>query len=65
MIDIMYLHQAYKRREIAKIKWINNNTNPANIIIKGKAYSTLTQLINTNYIQLEAMGWVERANSKK
>ena len=65
IIDIIYLHQAYKRREIAEIKQINGNTNPANIIIKGKAYNTLTQLINTNYIQLEAIGWVERAQGKK
>ena len=50
MINIIYLHQAYKRREIVKIKWINNNTNPTNTIIKGKACNSLTQLINTNYI---------------
>ena len=37
----MCLHQAYKRREIAKIKWINGNANPANIITKGKAYNAL------------------------
>ena len=42
MINIICLHQAYKRREIAKIKWINSNTNPANVIIKGKACNTLT-----------------------
>ena len=50
IIDIICLHQAYKRREIIKIKWINGNTNPINIIIKSKAYNALTQLINTNYI---------------
>ena len=33
--------------------------------MKGKAYNALTQLINTNYIQLEVMGWVKRAKSKK
>ena len=41
MIDIMCLYQAYKRREIAKIKQIDGNTNPADIIMKGKACNTL------------------------
>ena len=36
IINIIYLHQAYKRREIVKIKWINGNANPTDIIIKGK-----------------------------
>ena len=65
IINIIYLHQAYKRRKIAKIKQINGNTNPADIITKGKAYNALIQLINTNYIQLEAIGWVKRAKSKE
>ena len=65
IIDIIYLHQAYKKREIVKIKQIDSNANPANAIIKGKAYNALTQLINMNYIQLEAMGWVKRAKGKK
>ena len=41
MIDIIYLYQAYERREIAKIKWIDGNANPTNIIIKGKACNAL------------------------
>ena len=50
MIDIMYLYQAYKRREIVKIKWIDGNTNPTNAIMKNKACNALIQLIDTNYI---------------
>ena len=65
IINIICLHQAYKRREITKIKWIDGNANPTNAITKGKACNALTQLINTNYIQLEAIGWVERAKGKK
>jgi hypothetical protein len=65
MIDIMYLCQAYKRREIAEIKWINSNTNSVDIIMKSKACNALTQLININYIQLEAIKWVKRANGKE
>ena len=42
IINIICLHQAYKRREIVKIKWINGNANPANIMMKGKAYNALT-----------------------
>ena len=41
IINIICLHQAYKRREIAKIKWINGNANPADTIMKGKACNTL------------------------
>ena len=65
IINIIYLHQVYKRREIIEIKWIDGNANPTNVIIKGKAYNTLTQLINTNYIQLKAIGQVKRAKDKK
>ena len=33
--------------------------------MKGKACNALIQLIDTNYIQLEVMGWVKKAKSKK
>ena len=39
IINIICLYQVYKRREIAKIKWINGNANSANAITKGKAYN--------------------------
>ena len=38
IINIICLCQAYKRREIAEIKWINSNANPANIIKIGRAH---------------------------
>ena len=41
MVDFMYLRQLYKCREIAKIKWIEGNTNLANFMTKLKAYNAL------------------------
>ena len=36
MINIICLHQLYKRREIAKVKWINGDSNPIDAITKSK-----------------------------
>jgi hypothetical protein len=58
----MCLQQAYERRQITEVKWINREANPADIIIKGKPYTALIQLINTNQIDLQAVGWVECIN---
>jgi len=52
IIDIMCLHQLYKRREITEVKWINSNSNPTNLITKSKASAALKKLINTNYLKL-------------
>lgn len=60
MIDVMCLRQAYERRQIAEVKWIKGEANPADAMTKGKACAALTQLIDTNYIDLQAIGWVER-----
>jgi len=38
MVDLMYLRQLYKRREIAEIKWINRGSNPIDAMIKLKSY---------------------------
>ena len=48
----MCLQQLYKRREIAEIKWINGNSNPANAITKLKPCQALKNLININIIKL-------------
>ena len=48
MIDVMCLRQAYERREIAKVKWIKGNSNPADSMTKAKPSSALTQLLDTN-----------------
>ena len=39
MIDIISLRQSYERREIAEIKWIEGNTNPADAMTKSNACS--------------------------
>jgi hypothetical protein len=55
IIDIMCLRQAYKRKEIAKVKWIKGNLNLANAITKSniKSSNALKRLIDTNILQLE------------
>jgi hypothetical protein len=61
MIDVMCLRQAYERRQIAEVKWIEGEANPADAMTKGKPCPALTDLINTNRIDLQAVGWVERS----
>ena len=41
MVNLIYLYQLYKHKEIAKIKQIKGNTNLVNFIIKSKAYNIL------------------------
>ena len=48
MINIIYLRQLYKRREIAKVKWIDGNSNPINTITKSKPSLALKRLIDIN-----------------
>ena len=48
IINIIYLCQLYKRREIAKVKWIDGDSNPTDTITKGKLLLALKRLINTN-----------------
>ena len=48
MIDIMCLRQLYERYEIAKVKWIDRDNNPADTITKSKPSSALKQLIDIN-----------------
>ena len=50
----------YKYKEITEVKWINGSSNPTDLIAKGKASTALKKLIDTNYLELQAMEWVER-----
>jgi hypothetical protein len=59
MINIMCLRQSYKRHEIAKVKWINGDSNPVDVITKSKPLLALKQLINTNQIKLKTVEWVK------
>jgi hypothetical protein len=49
----MCLRQAYERREIIKVKWINGNDNLADAMTKAKPCQTLKILINTNKLDLK------------
>src|SRR5271165_5559837 len=60
MVDLMCLQQLYERREIAEIKWINGNSNPADAMTKSKPCQALKNLINTNMVNLQVTKWVER-----
>ena len=60
MIDVMCLQQAYEQRLITEVKWIDGEANPANAMTKGKPCLALTQLVNTNCIDIKAIGQVER-----
>ena len=60
IIDVMCLRQAYERREIAEIKWIKGESNPADSMTKSKPSNALKQLIDTNTLQLDVEDWVER-----
>ena len=56
IIDVLCLRQLYERREIAEVKWIAGDTNPADALTKGKGVSgALKQLLNTNIIKLQAV----------
>ena len=42
-----------------EVKWIDGEANPVDAITKDKPYAALIWLINTNQIDLQAIGWVE------
>lgn len=60
MVDIMCLREAYERREITEIRWIDGKSNPADAMTKGDPCDALERLIDTNIISVKASGWVER-----
>ena len=62
MIDIICLRQAYKRREIVKVKWIKGELNLVNAMTKSnfKSLNAFKRLIDTNTLQLKAEKGVER-----
>ena len=60
MIDIICIRQSYERREITEILWIAGNKNPADAMTKEKPCDALQRLVETNKLDLEINGWVER-----
>jgi len=65
MIDILCLRQAYERRLITEVVWIDRNTNPADAMTKLKSCQALRELINTNKVNIKLTGWVERGRSEE
>ena len=62
MIDIMALRQSYERREVAEIRWINGEDNPADAFTKGAPNHALEQWVNNNKITVRVQGFVQRPN---
>jgi hypothetical protein len=60
MIDLMCLRQSYERREIAEIRWIDENINLADAMTNSKSCNVLIKLIDFNIIELKITEWVER-----
>jgi hypothetical protein len=52
IIDVMCMREAYERREIAQVKWINGKSNLADFITKSKLTNAFKNLIDTNKIDL-------------
>jgi hypothetical protein len=65
MIDLMCLRQSYERREITKIRWINEKSNSVDVMTKSNSCQTLSRLIDTNVIDLRISEWVERIEDQK
>ena len=65
MVDIMCLRESYERREITEIKWIDGGSNPADVMTKSNPCSALKDFIDTNRINLQTTGWVERGSEEK
>ena len=65
MIDVMNLRQSYERREITEIKWIDENSNSIDVMIKNKIIFVLKILIDTNKINLTAIEWIERSKKNQ
>jgi hypothetical protein len=62
MIDLMCFRQSYERREIAEIRWIDEDSNFADAMTKSKSCNALIKLIDTNIIELKITEWVERTS---
>ena len=59
MVNLICLRQAYKRREITEVKWINGKNDPVDAITKAKPCQALKTLIDTNKLNLKVTEWVE------
>ena len=60
MIDIMALRQSYERRELAEVRWINGQDNPADAMTKQNPNKALQKFVDKNKIVVRVEGWVKR-----
>lgn len=65
MIDLLCLRQSYERRGITAILWIKGDKNPADAMTKDKACDALQKLVDTNRLELDLEGWVERTSASQ
>jgi polyhydroxyalkanoate synthesis regulator phasin len=60
MIDIMALRQSYERRELAEVRWIKGDDNPADSMTKTNPNKALEKALNLNELIVRIEGWVVR-----
>lgn len=60
MIDIMALRQSYERRELAEIRWIEGDSNPADAMTKSTPNKALEKMVSTNRLDIKVKGYVQR-----
>lgn len=60
MIDVMALREAYERREISELRWIDGRDNPADAMTKATPNTALETLIDTNELRIRVEGYVDR-----
>jgi hypothetical protein len=53
MVNLMCLRQSYEQREIAEVKWIDKDSNPADAMTKSKPCLALRDLIDSNKITIQ------------
>jgi hypothetical protein len=56
MIDIMALRQSYERRELAEVRWINGQDNPADAMTKATPNKMLQGFLDNNEITVRLEG---------
>jgi len=52
MIDIIAIRQSYEKREIAEIRWINRNDNPADTMTKTTLNTALITFLDSNNLNI-------------
>lgn len=64
IIDTMALCEAFERKEINEVKWISGGSNPVDAMTKAKPCPALSNLIDSNKLDLHVEGWTERTGAQ-